>query len=274
MKNLLVTVALAAFAVSSSAAIQYEFQETTRSDIESKPASQLVGRAVVDGQKSRIDFVAGNVYPPGTYMISLDGSKNLTFVDPASKSFTQINAAGVVSSIGAAKITVENLQSNVVQLDDHPMIADFPTDHYQLTVTYDMTVTFGNIPVKQKIRTVVDKWTTVAFGDVADSFMTATVVRTGNPKLDELIQLEETKIGGFPLRQLVQITTTNMRGSAPGSKLAVSPTRTHRREMTITSIKQAAPRPLDFIIPPAYVKATPSQKDSDVTILSMEPAGK
>lgn len=274
MHKTLLAILIALYATLAPAAVTYEFQETTNSDIESKPPSQLVGRAVVDGRKSRVDFVSGNVYPPGTYMISLDGSKNMVFVDPASKTFTEINAAGVVSAIGAAKINVENLQSNVVQLDDHPTIADFPTDHYQLTVTYDMTVTFGNIPVKQKIRTVVDKWTTAAFGDVSDSFMTSSVVRTGNPKLDEMINLEETKIGGFPLRQLVQITTTNTRGAVPGSKIAINPTRTHRREMTITSIKQAAPRAIDFVIPAAYVKATPSQKDSDVTILSMEPAGK
>lgn len=274
MHKTLLAITIALSATLAPAAIQYEFQETTRSDIESKPPSKLVGRAVVDGQKSRVDFVGGNVYPPGTYMISLDGSKNMVFVDPSSKSFTEINAAGVVSAIGAAKINVENLQSNVVKLDDHPLIADFPTDHYQLTVTYDMTVTFGNIPVKQKVRTVIDKWTTVAFGDVTDTYMTAAAVRTGNAKLDEMIDLEETKIGGFPLRQLVQITTTNSRGTVPGSKIAINPTRTHRREMTITSIKQTAPRAIDFLIPPAYVKATPNQKDSEVTILSMEPAGK
>src|SRR5688572_32876276 len=68
MKTLLVTVALTLVAVSSSAAIQYEFVQKNTSADPVEPVTDLTARAVVDGDRSRVDFLSGNLYPPGTYV--------------------------------------------------------------------------------------------------------------------------------------------------------------------------------------------------------------
>ena len=82
MKTLLVTLALMLVAVSSSAAIHYDFVQKNTSPDPVEPVRELTARAVVDGERSRIDFLTGNLYPPGTYVISTDGSRRLFFLDP------------------------------------------------------------------------------------------------------------------------------------------------------------------------------------------------
>src|SRR3954447_15927451 len=74
-------------ASSAPAAIQYEFRQTTTSDIESIPSSDCAGRAIIDGDRSRVEFLTGNAYPPGTYIIATNGSRTMTFIDPSKKTF-------------------------------------------------------------------------------------------------------------------------------------------------------------------------------------------
>ena len=56
MKRLLVSVALTLVAVSASAAIQYEFVQKNTSADPVEPVTDLTARAVVDGDRSRVDF--------------------------------------------------------------------------------------------------------------------------------------------------------------------------------------------------------------------------
>ena len=72
MKRLLVTLAVAFVAVSASAAIQYEFVQKNTSGDAVEPLSDLTARAVIDGERSRIDFVGGTLYPPGTYVVDVN----------------------------------------------------------------------------------------------------------------------------------------------------------------------------------------------------------
>ncbi len=231
------------------AAVQYEYFQTTRSEGD-EHAADFNARAFIDGQRSRIDFISGNTYPPGTYMISTDGARRLLFVDPTQKQYTEVNTLGIASVIGTSNIVIDNLQSSVTRLDDSKVVAGIPTDHYRLTMTYDITVTFRNMPLKQSVRTIIDKWTTVRFGEVADAF--ANSAQTGNTKVDELIAAETTKIRGFPLRQMVQITTINDNGQALGTRLVLPAARTKVREMTVISISEVAPDDNRFRIPAGY----------------------
>src|SRR3954453_14883842 len=96
---LFLLVLTASSASSASAAIQYEFRQTTSSDLETIPSTDCAGRAIIDGDRSRIEFVTGNAYPAGTYLIATNGSRTMTFVDPSKKTFVEINAASVTSAI-------------------------------------------------------------------------------------------------------------------------------------------------------------------------------
>ena len=260
----------------AGAAIQYEFQQITRSDISSQPGMQFTGRAIIDGDRSRVDIISGNAYTPGTFVISTNGSRTMSFVDPMRKVYVEVNASSVAAAVGASNINIDNLTSSANKLDDHPVIAGVPTDHYRLTLNYDITLMMGTILLKQSVHTTIDKWTTVMFGDVNETFLANSGIRTGNPKLDEIIQIETTKIKGFPLRESMQTITTDTRNAASTAlaQSGFSRTRTQTQEMTITSIHQMEPTATAFIVPPNYHKAeTGDEKlaQTQVQTLSMEP---
>jgi hypothetical protein len=281
MKKNLPAIALLLLAVTApaaSAAIKYEFRQTTTSDLESIPATDCVGRAIIDGDRSRIEFLSGNAYPPGTYMIATNGSRMMTFIDPSKKSFVEVNAASVATSIGSRKITVANKKIDVTKIPDDTKIAGFPTEHYRMTMSYDITVAFGNLPLTQTVKTTIDKWTTTAFGDVGDTFLASGVLHTGNPDLDDLVSAENTSIKGFALRQIVNVTTINNHAPVKGeSQLRVNRTTTQTRELLVTSIQPAATINVAmFSIPVTYHKAGPIHDDtqkSPVQVLTMEPSG-
>src|SRR5438132_3454449 len=212
---------------SASAAIQYEFRQTSSSDMEGMQSLDCTGRAVVDGERSRVDFVNCNAYPAGSFVLTTNGSRILTFVNPARKSFADVNAGAVATALGATKITIGNKKVNTAEMPDHPLIAGIPTDHTRLTLEYDVTVMFGSIPLTQSVHTLIDRWTTQAFGDVAETFLSGGALHTGNADIDELMSYENEKGRGFPLKQAVRTTTINHHVQ-PGSQLAVN------RSVTVT----------------------------------------
>lgn len=260
--------------LSAFGGVQYEFIQRSQSEIESIPSAELTGRAIIDGTRSRVDFVSGTSYPPGAYVISTNGSRTLTFVDPLMKSYTEVNAGAVAAAIGTSNIKIDNLKSDVVKLDDHPDIAGVSTDHYHLTMTYDMTVTIRSMPLRQSVRTEIDKWTTVIFGDISETFLSNAGVHTGNAQIDQLIDLETTKIKGLPLKQVIKTTLNNLQGAVSNSELKLKQVRSMTREMVITSIKQINPDGSSFAIPLNYKKTDGEpMKDhaTEVTILSFQP---
>lgn len=253
MKRLLVTVALTLIAVSSSAAIQYDFVQKNTSADPVDPVTDLTARATIDGERLRIDFIGGNLYPPGTYVVSTDGSRKLTFVDPLKEWYTEVNTASVATSLGSSSIRIANLKSTMETRDDRPVIAGYPTEHTRLTITYEISVTVKSIPLKQHVRTEVDTWATTQFPAVsAMSFLSG--MRTGNPEIDRLLDVETTRVQGFPLRQTV--TTRAVADVRPSrSEIKTPTTRTIVREMWVTSIRETPPDATLFTVPATYRRA-------------------
>jgi len=265
-------------APAASAAIQYEFRQTTTSDLESIPSTDCVGRAIIDGDRSRVEFLSGNAYPAGTYVIATNGSRTMTFIDPSRKSFVEVDAASVAASIGSRKITIGNKKIDVTKMPDQTKIAGFPTEHYRMTMSYDITVAFGTLPLTQTVKTTIDKWTTTAFGEVGETFLASGALHTGNPDLDDLVSAENNGIKGFALRQVVNVVTINNHAPVKGeTQLRVNRTTTQTRELLVTSIQPTTAVNLaTFSIPVTYHKAGPVHDDtqkSPVQVLSMEPSG-
>jgi hypothetical protein len=272
----LAVMALLAVVQSLSAAVQYEFRQTTHSDLESMPSGEITGRGIIDGDRSRIEFLTGNAYPTGTYIITTNGSRTMTFVDPSKKTFVEVNAGGVATTIGSAHITISNKRVNLTQLDDHPLLAGLPTDHYRLAIDYNITVAFGTIPLTQAVHEIIDKWVTQAFGDVAEIFLAGGGVHTGNPDLDDLIITENTKIKGFALKQTISVTTVNENPQLAATQLKLNRSLTQTRELTVTTIQPTAKVPADaFTVPASFHKPDPLRDDTQkapVQILSLQPS--
>jgi len=257
----------------ASAAVQYEFIQHTQSDVSLSRPSNLTGRALIDGDRSRVDFLTGDLYPPGTYCL-VEGSRRMTFVDPVRKSYTEINGTALAAAMGSNSILISNLKTDTNKLEDHPFFAGVSTDHYRLSIDFDMAVQFHSVPLRQSVHAEIDKWTTIEYADVSDAFASS-VVRTGNAEVDKIIDLETGKLRGFPLKQTVKITTRNLQGQIPNSKLALSETRTQSREILVTSIKRVDVQPLDFVLPASYQRndmqaVAEKQARTQFTVLSFE----
>lgn len=256
------------------AAIQYEFHQSTRSEVDGLPGVDVGARAVIDGDRSRVDYLSGTLYPSGSYVISLDGSRRLIYVDPSTKTYSEVSASRVATVMGGQQISVKNFKVDVQKLDDHPIIAGHPTDHYRVQTSYDLTMTMATIPLTQSVNTIIDKWTTNAFGDVATAFLAGGTPRTGNADLDQLIDAETSRAKGFPLRQTFQITTSGFgQKKDPGAKVHVG-MRRQSADLTVTSIRTVEVHPAMFQVPAGFTEAegASTSEDPNVHILSMEPA--
>jgi len=261
----------------ASAAIRYEFRQTTSSDLEGANATDCSGRAIIDGEKSRVEFGNCNAYPTGSFVLTTNGSRVLTFVDPGKKAFADVNAGAVATALGSTKIVISNRKVNTVEMPDHPVIAGIPTDHVRLSIEYDITVTFGNLPLTQSVQTIIDRWTTMAFGDVAEIFLSGGALRTGNPDIDELFAFENAKGKGLPLKETMRTTTINNRAGAVKSQLAVSRMVTVTRDLEVSSVQQVAHVAANtFDVPAGFHRADPLKDDTQkapIQTLSMEPSG-
>jgi hypothetical protein len=164
-------------------------------------------------------------------------------------------------------------------LDDHPTVAGIPTNHYHLAISYSMTLQYGAMPLTQKVDEEIDKWTTSRFGDIADAFFANGSVRTGNPKLDELIDAETRSIKGFPLRQTVVVRTTSPIAVTGELKQRMNDVRTQQRELLITKIQEQQADAAVFHVPSTFRKLEPGEqqnltKQSQMTVLSFDDGSK
>ena len=271
MRKLLLTVALAlVVAIPASAAIQYDFMQKNTSDDPVTPTTDLTARAFVDGDSTRVDFISGTIYPPGTYVLTSDAFKRMFFVDPLNQWYTEVNAAGIASALGAAGIKISNFKTSTETLPDRPVIAGIETEHHRVTMTYDITVVMKSIPLTQQVKTEIDSWSTQKFGTLRNDFISRGL-RTGDPDLDKLLDSEVSRVTGFPMRQLV---TTRTKYDLPvRSNLNAPTTRTLTREMWVTAVSQVDVPPSTFVVPATFRRADQPQVPKAATqVLTFEPA--
>lgn len=272
MKKLLVPVALVALlaAVPSFAAIQYDFtQRNTTSDAIS-PSSDFTARAIVDGARSRIEFLAGTLYPPGTYVVSTDGSRRLYFVDPSRQWYTEVNTASIATAIGTSNIKINNFKASSEALPDRVLIAGIETAHQRITLSYDITLMTQAMPLTQHVNTDIELWSTDRFNGLGDTAFFS--MKTGNPEVDQVLEANGVS-KSFPLRQIVTTRTTYQR--ANGTQIKAPNTRTITRETQVTAIRETDAPTTVFTFPATYRRADqPEMPKSATQVLTFEPATK
>lgn len=271
MKTLLVTVALALVSLPSFASIQYDFVQKSTTDDVIRPVTDVTGRATIDGARSRIDYVGGNTYPPGTYVVSTDGARRLYFVDPEKQSYTEFNTSGIPTALATNNLKIENFTAKVETSPERTMIAGVETSHHRITMEYDLTLTVQSIALKQHVKTDIQKWTTDRFPEIDQAFFADPFV-TGNEALDKLIETEMAKAPGFPMREIITVRTSY---DVPiRRKVATPNTRTMTRETMITAIGEAKSQASMFVVPANFRRADqPKAPDADMKVLTFEEPG-
>jgi len=261
MKRIVSFALLLLFAATAQAAVRFHYRQTSRSDFQSAPPSDITATAVLDGTRSRIDFKSGGGYAKGSYMIADQFTGNATLVDPGKGTYSEMNLGSQLSSAARNGVSIANLKSEVKRLADRPVIAGLPTEHYRVEISYEMTMVVASLPLRQTVTTAIEEWSTSAFGDVRNALQNSSALRTGNPQLDELLQAEVGKLRGLPLRQVVTITTRSESKRVPNSKLQINPTKSQVSEMIVTAIETVPGSELLFVVPSTYRRIDESRTD-------------
>ncbi|HXI12280.1 MAG TPA: hypothetical protein VNM92_06510 [Thermoanaerobaculia bacterium] len=263
MKTALVCILLLATPSLSSAAIQYEFRQTSRSDQGMQPPVEVTGRAVLEGERSRVEYLQNPVYGQGTYVLSLLSARSIYIINPRTRTYYDVPLSTVANSLGSAKIEVTNLKAGTKKMDDHPLIAGVPTDHYRFESSYDMTVMFGSIPLRQAVVTTVDSWTTNAFGSVPAPIFASTDFTTGNAELDKLISAETSRVSGLALRQIVTITTSAKKTGVARKDVKLNVSKRQTSEILVSAVRNVQVEPSFFQIPEGFTKSVPKREGID-----------
>lgn len=251
------------------AGIRYEFRQNTRSEVRQIPSLETQGVAWLDGDRMRIDYQGPSGYGDNASVVT-SGNRTLWILDREARTFYDINLNNYARNLASAPITVTNVRSNV-ENGPGPQIAGFPTQHWKLMTSYDMRITMGEIVLEQRVETTIEKWTTQAFGEVTDPLAADEGLRTGNPELDKLIEIETTKVTGFPLRQAVTITTRDIKPQRRTRReIDLTVPRRQSSETIITKIEFAEPQSSTFTIPDGFRKIDPATR-SGIAAVTLTP---
>jgi len=271
-KNCLLVIVLLLAASPLAAGLRYEFTESSRTEETSK-STRLTGRAVIEGEMSRLDVLSGNQYSPGSYIIS-HGQQQVYVVDPSTKSYVQY--ATDQRRVNPNRVKITSLKTNFMEVkeDGSPIIAGFPTKRYRMQLSYDIEVMVGTITIRQHVESVIDKWLTNAFDHVIGQYRdNVNDLKTGNPEIDALIEAETTKFKGLPLKeQSVIVTSGEKKSNNRNNNLPT--TRKRTREMSVSKIEEVSVSPNLFVIPVDFVQGQPTKAPNTTTqYLTMEPDG-
>lgn len=258
--GVLMLVVTATAASETNAGIRYEFRQTTRSEVRNIPSVETQGTAWIDGDHMRIDYRGASSYGDNASVVT-NGTRMLWILDREEKTYHEVNLTSYARNLASAPITVSNVKSGLDR-GPGPQIAGFPTEHWKLTTSYDMRLDMGEITLEQRVETVIEKWTTQAFGELSDPLASNESLRTGNAQLDQLIDLETTRVTGFPLRQVVTITTRDIKPRRGGSRGEIDLTVPRRQvsEMVVTAIEFTEPDDTLFLLPEGFRKVNPERQ--------------
>lgn len=254
-----------------AAGVRYEFRHTTRSEVRQMPSVQSRGEAWLDGDRVRVEYRGPSLYGDNVTVIA-NGNRNMWILDRDNRTYEEVNLGAYTRAMSGLPITISNLKSNLERQPGNPVVAGFPTEHWKLSTSYDLRVSVGEVTLEQRVETVIEKWTTQAFGSITDPLQAPEVLRTGNEQLDRLIELEWMKMEGFPLRQTTSITTRDIKPQRRKNRsLDLTAPRRQSSEVLVTTIEFADPAPALFQLPGGYSKQEPKADRTAVTTLTLTP---
>lgn len=263
MKRLCLTVIIALFTAQLFAGVTYEFKTVTTG----KGATDMSGKAAVDGTSMRMEFVKGDkiIIPDGSVVISTDGGKNLTVLDTKKKTYYELPLEGMMNSMssmmkgmgGMMQMSISNESVDVQQQGAGEDIEGYPTRKYTVTTSYDMSMKIMGMKNNQTIKQVSEVWATEKLPVEYMTFVQQKGFKTGMDDLDRLIAKQSAAMKGFPLKNVMTTTTTAANGKS----------QTTTTTMTISNIKDAKVSGDQFEIPSGY-------KETDSPLAGLEALGK
>ncbi len=253
MKRVWITLTLAVgLVVPVEAGIEYRAR-TWQEGAQQNEQMESTVTASIDGDKARIQFEdSGNPWmPAGSYLLTTDAGQTIQLVKPADKTWGEFDLdavmqmLGTLSESGLINFEVDNAQVEMLERGPGKEVAGVATSHARYRTSYDMKIKVLGMGRTQHMETIQDVWYTKELSDAAMGiWLRKEPPRTGT-ELDELVDLEVSKIEGFPLESVSTTTTTGKKGKA-----STTTTRT-----LVSELRRGVSFPTGtFVIPSDYTR--------------------
>jgi len=228
------------FAASMASAGHYYESATTNREQAKQGGREETVKAWVDGDSARVEFVSGakeGWTATGNYLVTTDGGENVYLVNPKEETYGRFNMEEMMATLGAAMNMMEQMGGMVKmeftdvsgeKLSEEPggSILGHSTTHSRYQTNYTMSMKMMGFKQQNKVETIQDIWAT---SDLEARGFGVWLrpdrgMKTGNEGLDGLMNQEFKKLDGFPLKMVMESTTTNKKGKTQKSTSTVEVT--------------------------------------------------
>jgi hypothetical protein len=214
----------------------------------------IIGTVSVDGTHLRMDVAQGDnmIFKDNAIVLSNDGGKTMSVLDPASKTYYDLqlqdlvgSATSMLSKMGdMVKVTFDNPHVTVRDAGDGGKVEGFPTRKFVLDASYDMNIDALGQKITSHMSMNTETWSTSELSADMSSFLQLRGMRTGIDVVDKLIEAQGTAMKGFPLKQISTIKVSQ----GGGSDMTMTTT------ATVTDIARKNLDGSTFAMPAGYTK--------------------
>lgn len=243
MKRLALFTIVTLAATSLSAGYRYRFESVVA---QPRGERSTAGRVTVDHENARIEFDRGDemLFADKAVVLSHDGGRSLTVIDPSAATYYQLGLDQVLSGTRKMEMTVAHPKVTVTDRGEGGEVNGFPTHRYDVDSSYDVTVQVMGQEMSNHIETKSELWVTEKLPTGLVTFVQLRGFRVGIEEVDRLIESETASIRGFPLKQVMtSTTTTSRRGS-----------RSWTTTTTISDVKETDVPASAFEVPAGYTR--------------------
>jgi hypothetical protein len=229
------------------AGVTYDFTSATTGIT----SQTIEGRVQADGKSLRIDVGKGDgvLLRNGSVVLSSAGGQKMTVVDPAAKSYFELDLAQVIGNASAMlgqlggdmKFDVRNVSTSAPV--DGGSLEGFPAKKSTIRTQYDLSLTALGQPMAIAIAVVTDVWWTDQLPADYMNFLQMRGLRTGVEAVDKLLSTGANHIDGFPLKQHSQTKIT-----MNGKDITTTTT------STVRNVKRADVPATVFTVPAGFAK--------------------
>lgn len=196
-----------------------------------KSSAGTSGRVVADGANVRLEMENGAV------LLTNDGGKTLTILNPAKKTYMTMSAADLVGM----DVKVDNTKTTTRDLGDGGTIEGYPTRRWAVETSFDVTMEAFTVHLSM----LSESWRTERLSEAAASIFAGQETRTGIPEVDKILEsMASATVKGFPLKEVTTIRTK----SASGKESSMTST------VEVHDIKHVDTTKATFAIPAGYTR--------------------
>jgi uncharacterized protein DUF4412 len=249
MKRFFILLAIVSLSTTAFGGLTYKVQSSTNG----LRNVTIAGTVAVDGSRMRMDVTSGDnlLFKDNSVVLSNDGGKTMTVLDPTNRSYYELQLDQVVGSTGSmlknlggmVKLSFDNPKVSVRNEGNGGAIEGYRTQKSVLDTSYDMNIDAMGQKMTSHLTMTTESWMTDELSSEFSSFLQTRGFRTGVENLDKLIDAQREALKGFPLKQ---VSTVHLQRE--GNDVTMTTT------ATVTNIEKKTLDAAQFAVPAGYTK--------------------